>query len=1772
MGEVNELQSFTIEFNNDLAPADLLDKWTTDEYVEFEPKIAGKFKWITPSTLIFSPDRALEPSQSYEAKVTNKVLFGKKGKVRTNKYDFNTPYFDAEGVDIFWTQIPHSNHKVTVQANITFNYEVEPKELRKYLEVKSGNNKVKDYQIVTEEASDIIAIDFGEIQQTKKEQQFLITIKKGCNSVLNKKSLAEDREFSISLPPITRLAITGVSSGFDGEKAWIMARTTQEVDKKQLRKYLKLKPSPADLEYSVSSNGFRIEGDFKAGSSVALTIRQGLPGLYGGTLENEYTDNILLANLEPKLRFSEKVGNYLMKGGLENVQVEAVNIRGAEVEVHEVFKNNLLFFLYDNYRYRDYYYDDYYHDYGNNYYVSNFGKKLYEEEIKFENLQNRREAATINLKPALKQRFKGIYVVNVRSKDDYWRRDAKIISISDIALLAKHSPNNELMVFANSIKTAKPIAGVKISLISTNNQTLVSGTTDEAGYIKFADIEKDVDGYSPRLITAEYVDDFNYIDLNATNVETSRYDVSGKYVSASTYDTYVYSDRNIYRPGETAHITGIVRDADINIIKDVPLSIKVLNPRGKTLNKYQKTLNAEGSFDLSVKIPRQAQTGQYIAELSTGDDEYITSYRFSVEEFMPDKIRVKVKKDKEIADTGDDINVDIESEYLFGSPAAGHKYEMDVRLYHRSYSSEKFSQYDFSNHSVNDSYLDNEFYEGKLDDDGKAEQTYAVPSDIEAGGYLDGRAYVSVFDVTGRTVNRTTNFKIFPKNYFVGLKTKGYYYGTNKDIIFDMVAVNKKDQLIKNFPAEIELIRYEWQTVLKKNNNGKYTYQSERKPIKEWRKKVTLKSGKIPFKFRTEKSGSHELRVYKKGSEDYVKTTFYSYSWGSATSSSFEINKEGQVDIILDKDEYQPGDRAKVLFVTPFTGRMLVTVEREKVIEHFYVDVEKNSTELYLKVRDEHLPNAYISATLFRPHKQDDNIPFLVGHGYANLKVEKSSNKLPVTIKAPERVRPRTKQTITVKAAPEKDIYVTLAAVDEGVLQIKNFQTPDPYKYMYGKRKLIVESHDMYKLLLPEVKGGLMSAPPGGDESGSKRLNPMQADRIKPLAKWSGIRRTNSRGEVTIPIEIPQYNGEVRLMAVAYQGKRFGSAEKPMKVSTDVVILPSVPRFLSIGDSLEIPVTVMNTTKKSGTVKVQMTVEGPLKVTSTKTKTVSLKASGSGKATFALETKDAVGVGKITFTTTGMDEVKEEIDISVRPISPLIVDSNGGSIKAGKSLTLDMPKGFLPGTQNTSLTISRFPAVQFADQLKYLVGYPHGCLEQTTSKLFPQLYFNELAALVAPDMYKGGNPVYFVKEGIQKLQGMLRYDGSYSYWPGGSYTNLWGSVYATHFLVEAKKGGFEVDEKQLNKALNHLVKSAKNKVTYDHITYSSSNQKTITKKARKETIYALYVLALAGKEDLSLMNYYRARPHLLTQDTRYLLAGSFAQAENWSAYNELLPNSFSEAKAKRTSGGSFDSDIRANAIMLNVLLDVDPTNKQIPVIINHLSKKKRFFYSTQERAWAFLGLGKAAKQRGKSEVKIDVVVDGKTIKKITEPNYTFSSKELNGKKVVLKATGTGTTYYFWNTEGIKIRGVAKEEDQGIQVRRTYYDRNGTAITSNRFKQGDLIVCKVSLTASQQSVQNIAISDLVPSGFEIENPRLTRSADLAWVSKTKNKFRPDYLDVRDDRLILFTSATSGTSKSYYYLLRVVNTGKFQLPAIGADAMYDPNYRSYNGGGTVAVAPL
>lgn len=1760
--EVPQLGNLVFRFNKPLVNDSLLDRWDSTEYVSFEPKIPGRFRWEHGDELVFSPARPLAPATTYKANLNKELLrYSAFDKVeKGDKINFSTADLKLENTNTTWV-LPDENNKTAVpQVDLYFNYPVNAAALKDKL-VVTADGKPVNYSILTVADANKVTLRIAGLAAEDRDYDIAISIDRGIVPEGGSNATKEKTDTKALIPSPFTLTINDVNAEHDGTTGSLSIRTSQQLAAENLASFIKFEPA-VKFTTEITDDGFTISSDaFDASKSYAFTLAKGLRGKIGGVLKEDYHNNFAFGKMQPAVSFVNRQAVYLAGQGNKNIEVKLVGVAKVKVVVSKIYENNLLAAQ------RNGYYPKESSGEGEDYYESEsdavLGDVIYEKEIETKSLPKSGSARLFNFNIEDKlPGFKGIYHIKIKSTEDYWVSDSRFISLSDFGLIAKEGAD-KLYVFVNSLKTAMPVNGVNVLAYGGNNQLLGTAVSNADGVAEIMYARKEFAGFKPAMIIAKTETDFSYLPFSSTKVNMSRFDVGGKHINSTGLDAFIYAERDIYRPGENIHFSVVLRDRLWKSPGELPVKLKFLLPNGKELKTFRKSLNEQGSLEGNVEIAASAVTGSYSLEVYNGNDVLLGSQNFMVEEFVPDRIKISAQLDKTSLTTGESAKLSINALNFFGPPAANRNYECEIQVKQNSFNPKKYPHHNFSISNPGISF-DKIVNEGKTDDNGNASENFTAKPEYKNVGLLEASFYTTVFDETGRPVSRSTSADIYTQPVFFGIAEDGWwYYALNQAINFPLIAINKSEQLT-SAQAKVEVIKHEYRTVLTKS--GEYfRYESQREDKIVATNTITVAGEKTNFAFTPRTAGNYELRVSIPGAGSYVKKEFYSYGgWGSDNDNgAFEVSTEGNIDIDVDKAAYNAGETAKVLFKTPFSGKMLVTMETDKVVSYQYLTVEGRQASLDMKLTDDHLPNVYITATLIKPHDVSD-IPLTVAHGYKSIVVEEKSRKMEVQVVAAAAVRSHTHQKVTVKAAAGS--YITLAAVDNGVLQVSNFSTPDPYDYFYGKRSLDVNGYDMYPLLFPEIRARMSSTGGDGDLETSKRSNPMPNKRIKIVSYWSGIAKANGSGEAQFEFDIPQFSGEIRLMAVAYKDQSFGSKETAMKVADPIVLSSALPRFLSPGDTVTVPVTITNTTSKNASADATLSATAPLQLAGAAQQTVELKANSEGRAVFKIIASPVISTGKIKVEVKSMGEkFVDETDITVRPPSTLQKITGSGVIagNASQKITIGL-NDFIPGSSNYKLVVGRSPALRLANQFAYLVEYPYGCTEQTISAAFPQLYYGDLADLLNTGKASKASANSDIQEAIRKIKLRQLYNGGITLWDGEGSEHWWASVYAAHFLMEAQKAGYDVDKGLLLTLLNYLNTKLRNRETIIYY----FNQKEQKKIAPKEVAYSLYVLALANRPNISVMNYYKANPALLALDSRYLLSAAYAVAGDKTRFRELLPASFSGEVSVAQTGGSFYSDVRDESIALNVLIDVDPGNAQIPVMSNHVVEKlkQRTWYSTQESVFSFLAMGKLARAANKSTVTATISANGKNVGALGNGLAQFNSKQLNGNTVDIVTKGEGNLYYWWQSEGISASGAYKEEDNYIKVRRKFYDRYGRAIAGNTFKQNDLVIVQLSLEKMYSgSISNVVLTDLLPAGFEIENPRTKELPGMEWI---KDAGTPTAMDVRDDRINLFVDLYN-SRQVYYYSVRAVSPGVYKMGPASADAMYNGEYHSYNGAGVIKV---
>ncbi|MBR9861045.1 alpha-2-macroglobulin family protein [bacterium] len=1753
--EMPMYSNLRFEFNYDIAPDSVLGFWDSSEYIQFEPALHGAFKWISPRELIFSPRGDYKPGQEFTAKLQDEIMKFSELKLSGEKsFNFHSPYLQIENILARWVYDEDAEQSYP-KVNLSLNYMMDASYLAKNISVNLNGESI-DFEMISKSSDKQFSIKIKNLEKHEEDLEGLLTFDSELKLEQNRDK-PEDVGISFILVSPYKIEVIDVSTEHDGEEGSILIYTSQPFKSDDLKSFIHLDP-PVDFKLVQQTDYLSLQSSaLEAKGSYTLKIDEGVRGVNGGKLRSQYSTSLSFGELRPSLDIENQNGMFLSGRGQKVLELSITAIPQIRVRISKIYANNILSAI--NGYYSPGYFSPYdyveeleYYDDGSNYYGQTRGDIIFDKTYNTKDLPGAklRKKLKIELEDKLAG-YDGIYHIHIASTENYWMSDSRFLSISDIGIIAKHGRNG-VQVFCNSIDNTEAISGAEVRLYGKNNQLLSKANTDADGFVNLPLEYRELDGFFPSFITVKKANDFNFLPFSRTEVNTSQFDAGGRTLNSSGFECFLYPERDLYRPGETLHMAGILRDQNFNKTDQIPLKVVIRMPSGKVYKELRQTINEQGSFEIEQDIPKASPTGVYQVEVATFNDILLTSEQILVEEFIPDRIKVETQLNKEDYSEGENISLDINAVNFFGPPAANRNVEVEMQLHRVSFKPKGYESYSFGLEGLQNN-LSNKVLETKTDDAGNANVTMPISVTYREEGQLKAKLFTTVFDENGRSVSKNNEVDIFTQEAFAGLKLSQYYGAVNRPIETEIVALDKDGKAI-NSKIEVEFIRYEYRTIMEKSGRY-YQYRSQEYPVTVSRKVIDV-NGKERYSVKPTESGRHGVRVRVKGHRHYVERKFWSYHYAYTSSHSFEVNKEGSIDITTHKPKYLSGETAKILFKAPFDGKMLVTIEQNDVLKHMYLNVKDKSAELSLKLEDEYLPNIYISATLFKKHKVSD-MPLTVAHGVHPITVEKKDRKLEVELSADETSRSNKTQKIKISTSPNS--YVSVAVVDEGILQMSGFETPQPYDAFYGKRALGVHSFDLYPYLFDEVS--YFSSTAGDGMFGSaKMLNPVNSNRVNLVSYWSGLQKTDSRGNYEFEIDVPQFSGRLRIMAVAHKDNRFGSSEGAMVVADPIVQTASVPRFLAIGDTLNLSLNLSNTTKGNAKVTSTLKVSGPIEVVGSKTRSTDIDANSESRVYFKILAQKAMGEAEIHFETSGLGErFKLDYALPVRSAAPLTVNyEQGMASEAGVSMSTNLAD-YLESTRSAEITLGRSPLIQLNKDLNYLVRYPYGCLEQTVSGVFPQLYLADLQETGMHDVRQ--NASYNIKSALDKIKLHPLYNGSFTTWPGRGRSDWWGTIYATHFMLEAKSAGYNVDHRMLNNALGFLREQLRDK---QRVSYYYVN--TEKRLAPQEVAYSLYVLSLANKPDKSSMNYYRMNLNDLTIDSRYMLAAAYYLSGEKSMYTQLISSEWNGSdKIKTAMGGSYYSDLRNKAVMLNALAEMDMNHKQIPAISKYIIQNlnQQRYINTQERAWCFLALGKVARVN-KSNANAELIVDGKSFgkydlnqsKKVTIPS--------NARSVKIRGIG-GKVYYSAEIEGVSIDNEVKEEDSYLSVRRTLYNRYGQVVYSSNFEQNDLIIVKIELSSSFGRIENLAIQDVLPAGFEVENMRLKEVPGMNWID---NANEPDYIDIRDDRVIIFTDYRSSSTR-FYYAVRAVSRGDFSWAPVQAECMYNGEIHSTNGARKVRV---
>ena len=1825
-GEVPQWIDFSITFSEGIVDKSRVGTEVPGEALRFTPAVQGTARWVAPDRIGVFLDAPLAPSAQYTVELTPE-LNPSETFLLTGQKEFK---FATEPFAVQQTRMEFSTNDAREYATgfgtIAFNYPVTTADLKAHLSIELDDGTEIPYQLETNTATArTVTFETKRIKRGNADREIKVKIEKGFKCTGGQIGLEKASVTPVILRGKGTLGVTYSDVRESDGTPYISVSFSTPVLSDTIESYLELTPA---VDYQVISDyrNIEIHGDFKRRTTYTLKIRRGLTSRNDAVLKQDYMTRLKIPDLRPQLRFLGD-GFFLARKGHLNLGLATINVKRVELDIEKVFANNLIYVSRLDRWSR---------------WSRNLGKPIHSEVLDVPPQLNEEVTTPISLEDYLSDEHVGIFKVVARNADRQWNSAHQWLVITDLGISAKRAGDN-LYVWVKSLATGAPVPTARVQLISDNNQTLLSGTTNWAGFVEFTDVTEKTEDFIPFMITVAKRDDLAFIQLDKHEIATADFDIAGPAYLQKGYEAFLYTSRGVYRPGETVHLAGIVRGPKQVTPEPIPTRLKILSPDGRIMRELRQQTNKSGACEVKISIPDYALTGNYIAKMQIAD-RVVGSVQFQVEEFMPDRMKVAITVDKSSYKLGEELSIEVNAMNLFGPPAVGRKVQASCQLQAVPFvvsddatDATKWRSFVFGNTRQFESQRI-ELGEAKTDAEGKARYQFTIPATLKAPSLLNGILTATVSEVGGRAVTASNRVVIHPYSHYAGVRraTTGAVK-INRPLRFDYVAVDDTMAITPGRALKLSLHKVHWNTILRQNAAGRYQYVSEPQMTEVKTYALTSAETAQTATFTPTGYGEYRARLEDIESTATAEIEFYVSGWRNTPVS---MEHPTRLDLVLDKSAYRPGQTAKLNIKAPFPGTLLLTVERERVLSHRTIVMKENTATVSIPVREGYKPNVYLSATLKRAIpmntvSQPDNKSLLPARafGVIPLKIDATRRRLSIEMslkpdsdqqeqtpltdsrglmvsdsQLEAAVRPNSEINIAFEVHGRRSWQkydVCIAVVDEGILALTDFQTPNPHDFFYQQRGLKIRSFDLYSGILPEIADVTDNSSTGGDGAaarrlGRKRLNTSSIRRVKPVSLWSGFVQTDGNGRGTVTFKIPQFNGKLRLMAVAFAGADYGATDAYLTVREPIVLTPTFPRFLAGGDKVRVPVTLFNGTGEDGEFTVKLQALGDVQLLSASTVNTSettpekipeqpahpsktepplyelsvdkkVEVGTEAQFFFDIRAQDALGAVNFNLFAEGNTETTQmDVKLPLRSVAPPVTKTGHGVVRAGEPVDFILPANLIANSSDFSLTLSPFPNIAFSDSLRYLVRYPHGCLEQTTSKVFPLLYFSDLARSVEPMLAAEDSVDYYITSGITKLESMLMANDQFSYWPGGTYVNPWSSIYASHFLVEARKAGYEVADRVYDAMLEGLKTRAK----FSPDMEGENDAKKVKANIALAT-YASYVLAAAGQPDRGTMHYLKNRGASgLSDYSHFQLAGAFALSGELETALSMLPVSVSPSFNGKSNlgwetGGTFNSPIRAQAIMLDVLAEVNENHPSIPMLVKNLSEAAsdgKRWRTTQDNAFAFLALGKIMKKQADRNYSGIFKLNGEHFADFDATETRYTDAAWDGARIQLNVEGEGSCYYYWSAFGIQRDSFIEEYERELQVRRRYFNKNGEELTGT-FVHGDLIVSEITVKALTANLENVVVVDMLPTGFEIENPRLESRAGIPWLKA--QGFKPDYIDIRDDRLIFFGTFPRQRERKFYYALRAVTQGEFTLPPIAAEAMYDPTKSAVTGSMNIKV---
>ncbi len=1338
------------------------------------------------------------------------------------------------------------------------------------------------------------------------------------------------------------------------------------------------------------------------------------------------------------------------------------------------------------------------------------------------------------------------------------QRTERTFMATDMGLTAKMGGDRQMHFIVTDLATAKPIYGAQIEVFDYQQQLMATAKSNEVGFA-IAKLPGE-----PFAAVATHGKHKTWLKLGEYNsLSLSKFEVEGNAVQDGVKG-YIYGERGVWRPGDSLYLNFVMMDREGLLAKNHPVNFELRNPMGQVVQSFSKSKAVNGFYDFRTSTEPDAETGDYSATFRVGNRTYAKTLK--IETVKPNRLKINFDFGKEIITAAKQITGNIEARWLHGASAAGLSAKVEMRIAPTRTTFDKWPRYQFDNNlDFRSDGSEQVIFEGKLDASGKATTTAEMGDKTKnAPGMMKLSFFTKVFEPGGNFSVDYHTVKYAPYSSFAGVRIpEGTMWGgaleTNQNHTIELAVVDAEGMAVDRKQLEITLYKINSRWWFDRYDGDEYDYlgSDAYKTVKT--EIANLSGGKGTYALKIDNNDwGRYIIIAKDPVSGHSSATFMYFDWPYWMRAN-RSNSEASTLLTFssDKQQYNIGETIKLTFPSPENGRALVCIENgTKILEKFWVNTKAGETKVELPVTTAMTPNVFAHVMLLQPHAQTENDRPIKMFGVIPLSVEDPNTRLEPVIAVPVVLKPESKAEITISEANGQAMTYTLAVVDEGLLDLTRFKTPNPWNQFYAKEALGIKTWDMYDLVIGAFGQNISTLLSIGGDDEALDPSKQKAMRFKPMVRYLGPFELAKGKSAKHSIDVPNYLGSVRIMVVAGQDMAWGSAEKAVPVRKPLMVIGTLPRVLGPGEKVSLPANVFAMENHIKNVDLKVTTNALFKSSGSRTASLSFAKTGEAMANFELETTAVTGIGKVTIVaTSGSDKSTYEIEIEVRNANPPYTTVRDTVLEAGAQWKINYKTFGMEGTNKAAIELSNMPPINLESRLEYLIGYPHGCLEQITSAAFPQLYLKQLTTLTAE---KQATVDRNISETLKRLRSYQLSSGGMAYWPGNNYYSDWSTSYAGHFMLEAEARGY---------ALPGGLKQSWIRYQTDAARKWNSEQSRSNAWGQRAQAYRLYTLAKASKPDIGGMNLLRERQDL-DASAKWMLALAYAEAGQPEPARKLIETTPKSVAPYVELSNSFGSDIRDEAFLLLALLklnmkaDAAFTAKKIAEKMGNLE-----WYSTQTTSLSLCALATFIGGSPTNDGLKAKLINGNTPLEITTgKSMQVQNLSVNGGKGAMTLENKSKQMLFARLliTGQPLAGREERKEKNVKMEVRYIDANFKDIDPSKLKAGTDFIAEVKVynPGTRGDLSEMALTQVFPSGWEILNQRLSdASGDKAST--------PVYQDIRDDRVMSYFNLARNEATVYRVRLNATYAGRYYLPATLCYAMYDETIMATEPGRWVEV---